>query len=251
MADHPFLDHPGPIPFAHRGGASEAPENTLPAFEHAVSLGYRYVETDVHATADDVLVAFHDPDLDRVTGRSGSIRDMTWAEIESIRVEGTAPIPRLDDLLTTWPDLRINIDPKADTAVQPLLEVLRRPGVLDRVCVGSFSDRRLDEIRRTFGRAVCTSYGPVGTVGLTARSFGLPLGRPHAHAAQLPHRIGPLCVVSDRLVAHANERDLHVHVWTIDDPDEMVTLLDRGVHGIMTDRPQVLRDVLVARGEWH
>ena len=95
----PFLDHPGPLAFAHRGGAGEWPENTMPAFEHAVGLGYRYVETDVHATADGVLVAFHDDALDRVTDRTGKIADLPWSYVAEARVDGREPIPRLDDLL--------------------------------------------------------------------------------------------------------------------------------------------------------
>ena len=94
MVRRPFLDHPGPIPFAHRGGAIDAPENSLEAFGAAVDLGYRYLETDVHVTADGRLVAFHDPELDRVTDRRGAIADLTWAEVSRARVDGTDPIMR-------------------------------------------------------------------------------------------------------------------------------------------------------------
>jgi glycerophosphoryl diester phosphodiesterase len=93
---YPFLDWPGPIPLAHRGGASEAPENTLPAFEQAVRLGYRYVETDVHLTSDGVLLAFHDDHLDRVTDRAGEIAALPWSEVQQARVDGREPIPKLD-----------------------------------------------------------------------------------------------------------------------------------------------------------
>jgi len=106
-----YLDHAGPIPFAHRGGASEHPENTMPAFEHAVTLGYRYLETDAHATADGVLVAFHDNVLDRVTDRTGAIADLPWETVRQARL-GDAGIPLMEDLLTAWPDVRVNIDLK-------------------------------------------------------------------------------------------------------------------------------------------
>ena len=157
---HAFLDAPLPIAFAHRGGASEAPENTLPAFEHAVRLGYTHIETDVHATADGVLLAFHDDRLDRVTDLSGVISQMTYAEVAKARVDGREPIPRLEELLATWPDLRINIDAKHDTAVGPLVALLRSNDTFDRVCIGSFSDRRLRGLRREFGMRLCTSAGP-------------------------------------------------------------------------------------------
>lgn len=169
-----FLNHPGPIAFAHRGGASEAPENTLPAFEAAVSLGYSYVETDVHLTADGVLLAFHDDHLDRVTDRTGEIASLPWSEVRRARVDGREPIPLLEDLLGTWPDLRINIDPKHDACVGTLAETIKRTNSLDRVCIGSFSDRRLALLRGRLGERLCTSLGPRGTARLRAASWHLP-----------------------------------------------------------------------------
>lgn len=151
----PFLDHPGPLAFAHRGGASDAPENTLPAFARAVELGYRYVETDVHVTSDGVLLAFHDDVLDRVTDRTGVVADLPWDEVRAARVDGVEPIPLLEDLLGTWPDLRVNIDPKHDAAVDALADAIERTGAFDRVCVGSFSDRRLRRLRQRLGERLC------------------------------------------------------------------------------------------------
>ncbi|HEY5153517.1 MAG TPA: glycerophosphodiester phosphodiesterase family protein, partial [Acidimicrobiales bacterium] len=158
----PFLDHPGPIPFAHRGGAGDWPENTMPAFEGAVALGYRYVETDVHVTADGVLCAFHDERLDRVTDAQGLIRELPWATVSAARVDGLEPIPRLEDLLGAWPELRVNIDPKHDSAVDALAETLGRTGAVDRVCIGAFSDRRIARLRQLLGPRLCTSLGPRG-----------------------------------------------------------------------------------------
>ena len=125
-AAYPFLDSPVPLAFAHRGGASEAPENTMPAFEHAVRLGYRYLETDAHVTVDGVLVAFHDERLDRVTDRAGVIAELPWRAVNEARVDGREPIPLLEDLLTAWPDVRINIDPKQDAAAEPLAAAILR-----------------------------------------------------------------------------------------------------------------------------
>ena len=118
---HPYLDWPGPIAFAHRGGTSEFPENTMPAFEHAVSLGFRY------------LVAFHDTDLSRTCGHPGEIIDMTWAEIAELRVDGREPIPLMRDLLERWPDVRFNLDCKADSAVEPLAALIAATATIDRV----------------------------------------------------------------------------------------------------------------------
>jgi glycerophosphoryl diester phosphodiesterase len=246
----PFLDHPGPIPFAHRGGASEFPENTMPAFEKAIALGYRYIETDVHVTADGWLLAFHDHVLDRVTDRQGVISELPWSEVQAARVDGTEPIPLLEDLLGTWPDVRVNIDPKHDRAVEPLAEVLRRTGASDRVCVGAFSDRRIARVRHLVGEQLCTGLGPKGTARLRAASIGLPAGRFVGACAQVPVRQGPIVIVDRRFVSAAHRRGLQVHVWTIDDPVEMERLLDLGVDGIMTDRPTALKEVLERRGQW-
>lgn len=251
---HPFLDGPLPHAFAHQGGASEHPENTMPAFQHAYDLGYRYMETDVHASSDGVLFAFHDPDLKRTCGRPGLIREMTASEIATARVSGSEPIPRLDDLLSTWPDAKFNIDCKSDHALPYLLARLRRDDVFDRICIGSFSDARLDAVRAEFGRKVCTSMGPrdvtkvrLGTwLRRTPRFSGetIPL------AAQVPVRQGPLTIVTRSFVDGAHAAGLQVHVWTIDEPLEMHALLDLGVDGIMTDRVTALRDVIQARGQW-
>ena len=245
-----FLDWPAPIPFAHRGGASEAPENTMPAFEHAVRLGYRYVETDVHVTADGVLLAFHDDVLDRVTDRTGVIAELPYAEVAAARVDGVEPIPRFEDLLGSFPDLRVNVDPKTDAAVEPLAEVLRRTGAADRVCVGAFSDERLERIRALVP-GVCTSLGPKGTLQLGLAAAGdASIGELPAPCAQVPVAWGDTPIVTEAFVSEAHRRGMQVHVWTIDDEDEMRRLLDLGVDGIMTDRPAVLRAVLEERGEW-
>jgi glycerophosphoryl diester phosphodiesterase len=244
-----FLDHPGPLAFAHRGGAGDWPENTMPAFEAAVALGYRYVETDVHVTADGVLVAFHDERLDRVTDATGLIRELPWEVVRTALVDGRQPIPLLADILGTWPHLRVNIDPKHDSAVEALADVIVRTGALHRVCVGSFSDRRIDRLRAMLGDGLCTGMGPAAIGRLRAASYGWP-HRPVDDCAQVPVRRGPVVLVDDRFVRTAHRLGVQVHVWTVDDPVEMARLLDLGVDGIMTDRPAVLKDVLVARGEW-
>ena len=247
---HPYLDHPGTLAFAHRGGTEQHPENSLAAFRHAVGLGYRYLETDVHATADGVVLAFHDEALDRVTDRSGRVVDLPWAEVVNARIDGREPIPRLVDLLSEFPGVRINIDPKDDRVVDPLVAVLRDHDALGRVCLGSFSDRRLARCRALLGPELCTSAGPLAVGRVRLASLGIPTGRPVADCLQVPVRQAGVPLVDRRLVRHAHGQGLQVHVWTIDDADEMHRLLDLGVDGIMTDRPSVLRSVLVEREDW-
>ncbi len=243
---HPFLDWPFPIPFAHRGGASDAPENTMPAFEYAINLGYRYIETDVQVTSDGVLVAFHDYNLKRTCGIDQKISEMTWQQVSKARVDGEAPIPTLEELLGTWPAARVNIDCKSDEAVDALVASLRRTDSLNRVCVGAFSDLRIRKLRAILGSGLCSALGPAGVSSLL---FG-HMRKTTAMTAQVPVQQGPLTVINERFLARANRLGLKVHAWTIDEAPEINRLLDLGVHGIMTDRPTVLRDVLIERGMW-
>jgi glycerophosphoryl diester phosphodiesterase len=249
----PYLDAPTPIAFAHRGGAAEAEENTAEAFARAIALGYRYVETDVHATADGVPVVFHDPTLERLAGQRGHIAALRWADLATVRVGGAAAVPRLDEVLAAWPGTRFNVDVKADTGVEATVATIQRAGAGDRVLLASFSDARLARLRTLAGPRVATSLGVRGVArlrmaSLTRRRLSLPAS---VVAAQVPVRYGRVRVVDRRFVAYAHRLGLQVHVWTIDDPAEMNDLLDLGVDGIMTDRVEVLRDVYTSRGLWH
>ncbi|MDE0581127.1 MAG: glycerophosphodiester phosphodiesterase [bacterium] len=251
MSRWPFLDHDGPIPIAHRGGALEGPENTMAAFAAAIDLGFRYVETDVHATRDGVLVAFHDEGLKRLSGRPEAIADLAWRDLETVRVGGGHAIPRFEDLLEAWPDLRIAVDPKHDQATVPLIDVLQRSDAIGRVCVGSFSGRRLATARQLGGPQLCTGLSPKEVGQLQAASAGLPMRIKAGACAQVPPTVKGVPLVHQRFVDAAHDQGLAVHVWTIDDAEEMQRLLDIGVDGIMTDRPTVLRDVLMERGTWN
>jgi glycerophosphoryl diester phosphodiesterase len=253
-----FADHDGPIAMAHRGFSLTGLENSMAAFTAAVDLGLTYLETDVHATKDGVLLAFHDNRLDRVTDRTGVIAELPWSVVREARIGGVEPIPRLEDLLGAWPHVKVNIDVKARPAIAPLVDVIRRTRALDRVCVASFSGARRAAVRRVLGPRLATSIGPAR---LTLWRFGGSLpGRlgaaavrvavDAAAAAQVPERAGPIPVVTAGSIARAHQAGLQVHVWTVDEPSDMHRLLDLGVDGLITDRADRLRDVLVARGEW-
>jgi glycerophosphoryl diester phosphodiesterase len=252
------LDRPGSVlAFAHRGGAYhpeiEGLENTLAAFRHAVELGYVYLETDVHVTRDGVLLAFHDTVLDRVTDRRGEIAALSLAEVREAKVGGREAVPTLAELFDAFPDARFNIDLKSEGAVPALADFIAARDAWDRVLVGSFSRRRTARFRVLTGGRVPTSATP----GQIAAFRLIPLARlaalvagPGAVALQIPHRRGRLRVATPGLVRRAHAARRHVHVWTIDDADEMHELLDRGVDGLFTDRTDILRAVLVERGQW-
>jgi glycerophosphoryl diester phosphodiesterase len=252
IARFAFLDHDGPLAFAHRGAHEPggAPENTMAAFTAAVDLGYLYLETDVHRTADGVLVAFHDDRLERVTDGHGIVAELTWDQVRQARVGGTEGIPLLDDLLEAFPDARFNLDPKHDAAVEPLADAIQAHDAVDRVCIAAFSDQRIARARELLGPRLCTSLGPRANAKLMASGRLLGRGPSTAGATQVPLDHKGVPVLTPRFVRAAHRAGLQVHVWTIDDPAEMTRLLDLGVDGIMTDRATVLRDVLAARGQW-
>jgi glycerophosphoryl diester phosphodiesterase len=264
MVQRSFLDSTTALAFAHRGGGGDAPENTLPAFEAAVALGYRYLETDVQLTRDGVLLAFHDSRLDRLTDRAGVLVELTHAEVREAdagyafspdggltypyRGKGVR-IPTLEDLLTRWDNVFLNIDAKSDETVAPLVELIRRLDAFGRVCIGSLSDRRVARIRALACGRICSSMGQVatGTAFLASRTGRMPGF--HADCLQVPKRWGVLRI-DRRFVRAAHRAGLPVHVWTIDDEADMEYLLDLGVDGIMTDRPLILKEVFERRGLW-
>ncbi len=248
-ATWPYLDHPDVLAIAHRGGAGDWPENTLPAFQNAADLGYRYLETDVHCTSDGVLLAFHDERLDRVTDRTGLIREMTHEQAVQATVRGE-PIPTMAELFEAFPNHRFNIDCKHDSSVAALVALLVEHEAFDRVCVGGFSDARLKRLRSEAGPKLCTSMGPKAILALRLASWRVPLPVEEVAAVQIPPKDRGIRILDKALVKAAHGRGLHVHVWTIDDADEMHRCLDLGVDGIMTDRPAVLKHVLIERGQW-
>jgi glycerophosphoryl diester phosphodiesterase len=242
-----------PIAFAHRGGAADGDENTMAAFERAVQAGYRYLETDVHATADGVPVVFHDDSLQRMFGRPGRIEDLTWADVNSLREDGATVVPSLVDLLDAFPECRLNVDMKADSAVDPTIEAIWKLNARDRVLLASFNDRRIRWARQICGPRQATSMGQREVAALRIGSLiGRGLGGfvPGVPAVQVPVRYAGVKVVDARFIQHAHRLGMQVHVWTIDDPGQIRDLLDLGVDGIMTDRLDVLSEVLQQLGRW-
>ncbi|PKW16892.1 glycerophosphodiester phosphodiesterase [Saccharopolyspora spinosa] len=250
---HPFLLGPRPRAFAHRGwhlGELHDLENSLAAFRRAADEGYRYIETDVHATADGVVVMNHDATLDRTTDGRGAIERLPWSVVGSALIGGREPVCSLDAALEDLPETYFNIDIKADSAMGPVLRTLRAHNAWDRVCLASFAEHRLAGLRRAVGPRLMTSTGrrSAGFLWLGSRWGGWPLRSSVAGgAAQVPREFGPLRLIDSRFVRQAHRWGIEVHVWTVDDAAEMRELLDLGVDGLVTDRPDVLQEVLRER----
>ncbi len=261
MALHPYLALEHPIRFAHRGSRILWPENTMRAFAGAVEeLGYRYLEIDVRLTRDRVVVVHHDATLDRTTDGHGPVALRSWAELSELDAayhfdaEGGHPlrgrgigIPRLADVLETWPDVHLNIDLKAPGMEWAVAEEIRLHGAEQKVLVGSFHDRRIARFRRITRGAVAVSAGPSAVAAMYAASrLGRTFAREFA-AYQLPHDHRVLRIDRELIDAiHAS--GAHIHLWTVDEPSDMDRYLDLGVDGIVTDRPDLLNGVLRERG---
>lgn len=257
----PYFGPKIPIPFAHRGGAKRWPENTLLAFGNAAALGYRHIETDLRLTSDGHFVCFHDPTLERTTNGSGNLEDHTLVELErldaghnfvengSYTFRGAGiRIPRLEQALALDPLLHYNLEIKSDqpAVARQLWELIEHHGIHDRVLVASEHDQVTEEFRKHSRGRVATSPGRRGALGFWARVLTgtwktamFPFD-----ALQIPPVFRGIEVVTPRFVEAAHHHGIQIHIWTVDDPAQMVRLLGAGVDGLMTDLPEVLMDVL-------
>lgn len=242
-----------PLAIGHRGGAGLAPENTLAAFSLSTALGLRYLESDVKLTADGQLVCFHDELLDRCTTGTGRLGEHTLAQLrQKVRVGGVEPIPTLEEALATFPDACFTVDLKDRAAIAPMARLLQRRDYAERVCVAGAWDGWLQHLASQVPH-VRTALGWRSLVALiSAAKAGVPppASVVRGRFAHVPIQLGRLRTHSPALVRRAHRLGVRVIVWTVDDPLQMHELLDMGVDGIITDRPDRLRSVLISRGIW-
>lgn len=252
-----------PLAISHRGGAGLWPENTMEAFSRTVEMGYEWIETDLRITSDGTVVCFHDPTLERTSDGRGEIADLPWSEVKKVdagyhhqprrdfpfRGQGIR-VPTLEEVARSFPDLSMVLELKADHTEEPLLKLVRRLKLGDRVIVGSFSDARLARVRELSGGALATSTGEQEAARLVRAAWLGRTASPDNAALQIPVRSGLVPLVTRRTVRAYHSMGLVVHVWTVDRPELMEKLLNRGVDGIMTDRPDLLREVFERRGLW-
>ncbi len=238
----PFLQHDSsPLLFAHRGG-NLATENTIDAFRLAKAAGYTYIETDIQLSQDGVVVVFHDSTLNRLTGNPDYISDLTWAELKDVQLRGGGTIPRLDEVLQQFPNLKFNIDPKADRAVVPLAKIITQANAVDRVCVASFSGSRVKKIQRLLGPELCTAPGVAATFWLVLRAVFTTRSQLRYACIQVPNLFRPNRI-GKWLVRRIQESGTQVHVWTPNSVDQITRALDVGVDGIITDEIELLQDL--------
>lgn len=253
-----YLEAP-PLLLAHRGGvtlpANVGIENSVRAVGNAVALGCGYIETDARASSDGIAFAFHDEHLGRVAPESGfgerPFGSLTADEIRSVRMSGGERFATIEELLAAFPTTKFNIDVKTESVIEPTLRAVREAGAQDRVLIASFDYGRLSRVRREMPEVV-TSATPVETLALRLlpRLLGWFAARGGAVCLQIPEYRHGFKVLTPGLIKAAHGRGMQVHVWTVDDADDAHRLLDAGVDGLITDRPDVIREVLEQRGQW-
>jgi glycerophosphoryl diester phosphodiesterase len=234
--------------YAHRGGSQEAPENSLTAFTRAWDQGFVHFETDVRPTRDGVAVLHHDATLDRTTDAKGRVRDLTWSQVRRARhVDGTTPL-RLEDLLEAFPHAHVTLDAKEAGSVPVIVDTVMRTRAASRICVASFSARRITRARRLLPPGTESAAHPWEALAL--RTLPRVAALPRVHRIQVPERALGVRFAEAAFIRRAHDRGLAVDFWTVNDPVRMEALLDLGVDGIMTDSPGDLRQVLLRRGMW-
>jgi len=238
--DGGYLSPAPPRVLAHRGFALEAPENTLLAFLHAINAGATHVETDVHGSSDGVAMVSHDPDLYRLAGRKVAVAQLTSAELRRVQLGAGQGYCSLAEALDAFPETRFNVDIKSADAIPGTIKAIREMNAIDRVLVTSFSSARRIAVTREFpGIATSLSANTVLPAVHAARAGAVrPLRRLVADvdAVQLPVRVLGARVDTARAIRSFQEAGVEVHFWTINDPHEMLRLLELGADGLVTDR---------------
>ena len=238
------------LAFAHRGGSESAPENSFKAFYRAVEIGYKYLETDVHLTKDGYLITFHDASLDRVTNKNGLIKDLKLSDIKKAKIDGTEEIPLLLELLDSFPNCFFNIDCKVDETVKPLVDLIKNKALFDRVCVGSFSQKRINYIRKSLGKDVKTSMGPSEVILSKFLSYTSVKYNFQSSYTSIPIKRYGVSLLDKRNIDYLKSTNQKVIAWTINNEDQMKMLINMGVDGIMTDNLSLLKKVLIDENLW-
>ncbi len=238
------------LAFAHRGGNDFAPENTFESFKFAVDNGFKYLETDVHLTSDNKLMAFHDPTLDRITNTKGRIIDFSSIDLKKVKVKNNYRIPLMEELLESFPDCFFSIDMKCDESVKPLIDLVKRNKAVERVCFASFNQNRLNSVRESFNNKCITSMGPKEIIILKINSYINLKKNITSQIASMPISRYNIKLINKRSVSYLKSLNIKVIAWTINNEDQMRSLITLGVDGIMTDKLRLLKKILIEKNLW-
>ena len=243
MSLHPYLNISGVAISAHRGGSIEAPENTIESFQYAIEIGSSYIETDVQLSSNGIPYIFHDDDLIRLFGKNVIFNSLHSDEIDKLMLFDKYRIPTLEVTLQKFPDTFFQIDVKTDEVVLPTMEVITKTNSTDKVCIASFSSKRLKQVHNLYPE-ICLSMGPYEVLKLLLASYGLYTKKVPGNCLQIPIYQYGIKLVTKRFIKYIHKVGLKIHVWTINDEDTMLKLINLGVDGIITDRPKTLKNIL-------
>ena len=243
-----------PQVFAHRGGCDLGPENTIPAFDIGMATGADGLELDVHLSADGVVVVHHDPTLDRTTDTSGPVASRTAAELSRVDAgyrfakNGEYPfrgqgigVPTLAQVLQRYPRVPTIIEIKVYTAAmgEAVAADGRRCNALDWVCVAGFGLPSAKAARAALPGVAASACSPEVRLAVYRSILRCPVRRAAYQTYQVPERAEATRVVSPRFVRDAHRAGLKVQVWTVDEEADMRRLLEWGVDGLISNRPDL------------
>lgn len=257
-----FFDLEGPLVMAHQGGEGLRPSNTMVAFQNAMDLGVDVLEMDVHSTADGVLVLIHDDSVDRTTGGSGRVNDLTFAELQALdaghywtdddgqtypyRDQGIR-IPAIEEVLRAFPGMPLNIEIKqaVPSIAGDLCELLRRYSMTEKALVASFHPVSLEEFRSLCPEVATSMLESEIRQFFVLNRIGLAtLFAPPGQAFQVPETSGDTLILTKHFINGAHANNIAVHAWTINETEDMARLLELGLDGIITDRPDRILELL-------
>ena len=238
-----YLDYEGIEVLAHRGGADESYENTLESFEYSQSLGCKFIETDVQVSSDGIPYIFHDDDLKRICEIPKKFDSLKSDEIDSLTIFNNHKIPKLEDALNKFPDLSFQIDFKTDEVVEPALNVIQKNNSSDRVCIASFSSKRLERVR-SVSPNLCISMGPNEVFKTLLSRYKLTNSPLKGDCLQVPMKYYGVKIVTKKFVEYLKSKNIKIMVWTINDVETFKYLIQLEVDGIITDRPKLLFETL-------
>lgn len=246
-----YFDAPYPRRFAHRGLSQHLQsidENSIAAIEQAIAAGATHVESDTHATKDGTAVLFHDDDLERVAGISAKISELRIADLRSLALRNGSKVPTLGEVFERFPDLYLNLDIKSEQAVEPTVRAIEDHRAHDRVLVSSFSEARRSKALRLLTKPVATSASMrLVVLAWASHTFLLGAGfkslTRDIDAFQIPPARGPIKFATRSFIQRVKRANNEVHFWTINEPSEMVRLIDLGADGIVTDRVDILTNL--------
>ena len=257
-----FFDTSRPLVFAHRGGCALGPENTMYAFDRGIAAGADGLELDVRLSRDGVVVIHHDPTLERVTNATGPLAALTAAELarvdaahtfetdgrHSLRGQGIG-IPTLAEVFRRHPDTRVIVEMKDDTPAmgEAVAQEIRKADAIERVCAAGYGTLSMDALRAALPDLATGATQAEARTALFRSWLHWPVRHVAYQGFQAPEKVGKLTVVSQRFIRHAHRASLKVQVWTVDEEPDMIRLLDWGVDGLISNRPDLAVEV---RDRW-